>query len=356
MNPAGGGRWWVAMGWVCALVIGLAVGWFGARATLVKPEVAQGDPAPTTYTVASGTVGQSLQFAAQATWPTATKVTNTVQGVVTAVPTRAGSQVNEGDILYAVNLSPVVALTGKVPAFRALKVGTKGPDVRQLQQSLSRLGYLRDAADGTFGLHTRTAVLAWQKHLGVKETGVVRPGQVLFLPALPARLKLSPEIAVGQPVTPGAGTVTVLKQRPDFTLLLNQDQANLVPLQSRVVVHGNTSVTWQARMGTPHTNEQGQLAVPLSAPSGGAVCAHRCELVTAVGEKALFPLDVIVVPEASGPVVPLSALRTGPDGARSVVMKDGRQRQVQIRAESGGRAVVDGVEAGDEVRLFAPPS
>lgn len=355
MNAAGR-RWWVVAGWVLALAIGVAAGWFGARTTLVKPEVAQGDPAPTIYTVTSGTVGKSLHFAAQATWPVATRVTNTVQGVVTAVPTRPGARVEEGAVVYEVNLRPVVALTGSVPAFRALKIGTDGPDVKQLQMALRRLGVLDGDADGTFGPQTRNAVVAWQKQLGVKQTGVVTPTQVLFLPSLPARLKLSPEMAVGEPLTAGTGTITTLRKTPTFTLLLNQDQANLVPLQSNVLVHGSNTVAWRARMGTPHTNEQGQLAVPLSGPSGKAVCADRCDLVTAGGDEALFPLDVIVVPEATGPVLPLSALRTGPDGANSVVTREGKQHHVTIRAESGGRAVVDGVDVGDRVRLFAPPS
>lgn len=62
--------------------------------------------------------------------------------VVTAAPLRPGDQVELGDLLGAVNETPVFALRGAVASFRVLHPGDTGVDVRQLAQSLKDLGYL----------------------------------------------------------------------------------------------------------------------------------------------------------------------------------------------------------------------
>ena len=58
----------------------------------------------------------------------------------------------------------MVLLCGTVPAYRALHVGVKGPDVRQLNRNLHQLGYDTDAhvridpADGAFTPKTEQAL------------------------------------------------------------------------------------------------------------------------------------------------------------------------------------------------------
>ena len=62
-----------------------------------------------------------------------------------------------------------------------------------------------------------------------------------------------------------------------------------------------------------------------------------------------------MVPPVTGPVVPVSALRTQPDGAaRVTVVRDGVQeeRTVIVRGSADGLAVVDGVDAGETVRVL----
>jgi hypothetical protein len=64
--------------------------------------------------------------------------------VYTSLPD-SGDKVGCGDVLYRVDDRPVVLLCGTVPAYRALHVGLKGRDVRQLNRNLHRLGYDADA-------------------------------------------------------------------------------------------------------------------------------------------------------------------------------------------------------------------
>ena len=51
--------------------------------------------------------------------------------------------------------------------------GSKGEQVRQIQQKLIQYGYLQGAADGVFGKNTYDAVVWFQRKNGLKADGVV---------------------------------------------------------------------------------------------------------------------------------------------------------------------------------------
>ena len=75
-------------------------------------------------------------------------------------------------MLYRVDDRPVLLLCGTVPAYRALHVGVKGPDVRQLNRNLHRRGYdaaahVRiDPGDGAFTSKTEQALRVLQRRQG----------------------------------------------------------------------------------------------------------------------------------------------------------------------------------------------
>jgi g-D-glutamyl-meso-diaminopimelate peptidase len=54
-------------------------------------------------------------------------------------------------------------------------IGSTGPDVRQLQSILNRIGYNAGAVDGSFGSQTQQAVIAFQRNNGLNADGVVGP-------------------------------------------------------------------------------------------------------------------------------------------------------------------------------------
>ncbi len=54
-----------------------------------------------------------------------------------------------------------------------LKVGSKGSNVKTVQQILKSAGYLTGSADGVFGQKTKTAVSNFQKKSGLTATGIV---------------------------------------------------------------------------------------------------------------------------------------------------------------------------------------
>lgn len=62
------------------------------------------------------------------------------------------------------------------PTKPILRTGSRGEDVRILQENLRQLGFLNDAADGIFGTNTNTAVRSFQKAQGLSVDGVVGAG------------------------------------------------------------------------------------------------------------------------------------------------------------------------------------
>ena len=56
-----------------------------------------------------------------------------------------------------------------------LRTGSRGPEVKNLQERLTRLGHDCGGADGDFGEHTGKAVRAFQAALGLAADGVVGP-------------------------------------------------------------------------------------------------------------------------------------------------------------------------------------
>lgn len=80
------------------------------------------------------------------------------------------------DVIVVYSKTPIgtpVNIDGVVRKIRTLKLGSKGNDVRQVQQLLRDLGYYTASADGYFGSLTRQAVIHFKKDQGMKINGLV---------------------------------------------------------------------------------------------------------------------------------------------------------------------------------------
>ena len=96
-------------------------------------------------------------------------VINQAGGTYTKLPDD-GDKVDCGDVLYRVDDNPVVLLCGAVPAYRDLRIGDRGNDVRQLNRNLHALGYDKDAeidlGDHDFTWQTQKALRQFQHDKG----------------------------------------------------------------------------------------------------------------------------------------------------------------------------------------------
>lgn len=345
----------VAVAWTVTLVAAAGSGWFAGRAAFVPPQP-ESSPAPQqTYTVVEGTVGAAEELTATVTWPSRPVPASASAGTVTTVDVVSGDTVDVGAVLYTVDLRPVVIAQGAVPAFRDLSVGVNGADVDQLERFLVAQGFFAGPPDGKYTEATARAVRTWQKQRGVADTGVVGLGDVLFTPDLPARIALDPSLVVGAKLTGGETVLHAVDSAPRFVIQVGADQRLTVPESgTEVIVHG-AGQDWPAVV-TEVSVEEGGLTLLLTGPGGGPVCADACSVVPFTTEELRYSATVETVPLVTGPTVPLAALGTSPDGSLFVTDADGTRITVTLLASDGSRSVIEGVDVGHVISLFAEPA
>lgn len=61
------------------------------------------------------------------------------------------------------------------------KLGSRGDEVRKVQQKLKSLGYYKGSVDGIFGTATKNAVKAFQKNCGITADGIAGPKTLKYL-------------------------------------------------------------------------------------------------------------------------------------------------------------------------------
>lgn len=342
------------VGLVLVAAAGLA-GWWAASVALAPPDDPLEGAVPTEieYEVGTETLQRELAFNSLAEWTTAEGPANRANGTVTAVAVEPGDLVAAGDVVYEVDLRPVVVAEGETPMFRTLSRRATGPDVAQLQRLLVDAGFLDGEADGTFGPGTTRAVADWQESLGLDDTGVVEVGDVVFMTGLPRTVVLGEEIRPGRVLSGGEEALRLLPDAPRQWIPLSPEQRSLVPTDAPVIV-SHPGGTWDAVVAEVADNPEGfGIEYVLVAPDGGPVCGDACAGVVPVEGFTEFPARVVVLAATTGPGLPVAGIRTGVDGAPFVRLASGEERPVSVVASSGGTAVVEGIEAGDVVLLPA---
>ncbi|HDH02704.1 MAG TPA: hypothetical protein ENH15_00480, partial [Actinobacteria bacterium] len=260
---------------VVSLLLPLAVGagWWASRQALISPQ----DPLAAVaerviFEVAEGRLGRSLTFNAVAEWEQAPLAPTAAAGTVTSVGVADGDLVDIGDVVFSVDLRPVVVASGLTPMFRDLALRAEGPDVAQLQAFLAFEGLYEGELDGKFGSGTRAAVREWQDTMGVDDDGKVRRGDIVFFAELPARVALGDDVAIGVALTGGEQTLWSISDEPSFWIPLSLDQRTLVPLSSAVNVTYPDGVWAAHTVKALESPEEGQLHLTLEGVDGEPVC------------------------------------------------------------------------------------
>ena len=150
-------------------------------------------------------------------------------------------------------------------AYKTLRLNSKGPEVRQLQERLKELGYLSGNIDGVYGAQTKNAVRAFQKANGLSADGDAGPYTLTVLYESP---NVMPNPAVMTPT-------------PEPTATPNAD--GLVPMPETAVSGWNLVHTPTVLLdGVPLTlvTEDGRTRAPSLWDRGGG------EIVVALDELA----------------------------------------------------------------------
>ncbi|WKD37118.1 peptidoglycan-binding protein [Streptomyces xanthophaeus] len=198
---------------------------------------------PATAGVLRQTLKDTRSADAQLGYGPAQAATGRLPGTLTLLP-KSGTEITRGKALYGVDNQPVVLLYGSLPAYRTLENGAKGADVRQLEENLSALGYTGFTPDEEYTDATAKAVERWQGSLGLKKTGTVELGRVVFTPDAirVAGLEAEPgdQTGPGQKVLSYTGTAKAVTAELDAAdqRLATQGTPVDVMLPDGVVVQG----------------------------------------------------------------------------------------------------------------------
>lgn len=343
------------MRWLSLALLAFALG-VSAGAYVAAQATSQSlDPPlpPATYTVEIGSLGRTVTLPGIARWDVAGVSFAPASGVITDLDAEAGA-ISPGEVLIRLNERPMVAVPGEVPAFRALAEDVVGRDVRALNAYLASLGYGVAAESETYDGATESAVTAWQQELGLPASGKIELGDVIFVP--PEFIDGPPfrvvrELAVGAMVSEGSPLLERLESTPTAVMEFGGTLPDEVAPGLNGAATFPTGKRVDVSVGGSSTAE-GRVRVRIIGPGGGAICVPEdcIQLVSPTGESSLS-VELTLVPDTSGPVVPSAAILSDASGAPFVTLADGTRRTVEVLVNDGGLTILTGVQPGDELRL-----
>ncbi|MFT4123548.1 MAG: peptidoglycan-binding domain-containing protein [Microbacteriaceae bacterium] len=316
-----------------------------AALRLFTPPAVSADDTTALVTLSSGSVSSSLTLNVAASWPSTVAGANLATGVVTSVGVTAGQRVTSGEVLFTVDMRPVVIAEGRIPAYTDLSIGDSGRIVAQLQRLLIATGDYSGPVSGVFDAAVRSAVEAWQSGLGLDADGLVRSADIIYVPELPARVVLdSSVLARGMSLSGGEQIVSTLASSPVFSITATAEQAAQIAVGSAVSITAPDGTQWSAVTGEQSQDADSPDIVTIEIlPADGAarVCGKHCDLIPA-GEQSLLASEVVLVPSTSGLVVPSAALVSDEEGETGLRDEDGVFHEVTVQASAQGMSVVSG--------------
>ncbi len=355
--PRASRRTLVIGAWALSVVLALAIGWWAALQATHPPVANTPTASEATIEVGQGTLSVEQAYGINVDWPTHPVGVNGASGTLTSINVSgSGSQVGNGDVLYTVDLSPVVAVEGAVPAFRDLAAGMSGTDVLQLEKFLNAKGYLTGNVDGVFGSATSAAVSNWTKDLGQPPSSSVPMGRIVFLPTLPATLAPAPDVRAGSIVSPGQSLLVGASDAPQFSFrVLPEAISRTTPgLQVEISVGDKKWSAEVDHLETAADDTGATIAVLRPVEGADSICGQECSEFLALGTKSVLSGNLILVPPTSGSEVPTSAIATDAAGNSFLTRSDGKPLPVNVLVSNNGRSIVEGANVGERILVTVP--
>lgn len=304
--------------------------------------------------------------------------------VVTGTPKRPGDALEAGQVLIEISGRPLIALPGSIPAYRDFVVGTRGPDVEQLQRALVSTGDLPQwRVSGEFDWWTQVAVGEMYDRLGYPSVGTgssisLPLSEVVFVASLPATVA-TVAVQLGAPL-PASGDPVATVNTGSEQVRAMVPQGQQVGIQAGQTVQMSDDVTGRQTTGTvvsvgaytsgqsSDSNASAQQNPGTGGTAGGQNAAGQAGYPVIVQPSEPLGTDwlganvrvQIVGAQTAGEVlvVPSSAIATDAAGGSSVRVRaaDGSETTVPVRTGMivGGLVEVTPVQGealsvGDEV-------
>ena len=257
-------------------------------------------------------------------------------GTITWLPS-AGQVIRQGQELYGLNGSPVILLYGSIPAYRTLAEGTTasdvtGADVRQLNRDLVALGYASradlDPNSDQFTWATKAGIEKLQQHFGLKQSGELSLGQVVFLPTAARVTDVTATLGgqAGGPVFKATSTTPQVSVNLDASLqaqVKTGDRVSITLPNGQVTPGVVTSVGTVATTGSGSgSGSSGAATVPVTIsplmPSSGRIDQASVQVaITAatVHDALVVPVNALLALASGGFAVEVA----GPNGRHALV-------------------------------------
>jgi multidrug efflux pump subunit AcrA (membrane-fusion protein) len=275
-------------------------------------------------------------------------------GVYTSLPA-VGQTVSRGQTLYAVSGHPIPLLYGGTPLARQLTTGVSGDDVKELEDNLIALGYGSGlTADGSFTAADAAAVKRWQAALGVPQTGIVNPGEAVFLSGA---LRVS-QVKVQAGASATTGQEIIDGTSPDHVVNVNLDarQQTLVQTGAGVSValpNGTNVKGTITDVGTVATTSgqgsQQTTTIPVTITLADNATAGKLD-------GATVTVSITRASRQNVLAVPVTALLALESGGYAVETADGRHRRIPVQTGifSNGLVEVSGPGLAEGLKVLAP--
>ena len=189
-------------------------------------------------------------------------------------------------------------------ALERLEMGMSGDAVLQMQQRLIELGYLSGSADGNFGAQTKAAVKAFQKALGLSQTGVatVALQEKMFLASAPVYVA---------PTVPSTGMAQTPASSQYSTLIRGDKGDDVAALQSRLISLGYLSGYADGSFGAKTETAVKRFQAMLGLTQNGVASPALQERLFASNAPAA-PVSATAVPTARPTATPAPRATAAP--------------------------------------------
>lgn len=344
-------RKWLILGVIIAIVLAGAGGLIAVSIDTDKNHSAPRLYKGPTKKISQGDLEEDTTMSGTLRFADSRNVEAEDSGIITWLPS-TGEVIKRGQRLYAVDDSPVFLLHGEFPAWRELKWGIEGPDVRQLQENLTALGFPA-VPDGEFLGATQTAVKNWQEANDLKRTGSIPLGSVLFFET---KLRVgNTTTSIGSRIAPGAELFEATSALRIVKSNLKLKDQKLATADKRVTVHlpgGNETLGKIDSIGAPTETDGSDgkketvipIVVTLDEPQVAEPFQQISVTVDIPSERRENVLSVPV-----GALIALSPKKFGVE----VVDSSGRTKQVPVATGlfAGGKVEISGkgITAGQRV-------
>ena len=353
-------RTFLTVGAVATLAVGAGAGAFAFKSGAFAAK--DDSPKTSTFTGATDTITKGdLQGETSVTgtlrYSEPHKLKAGFEGILIQVPD-SGTVLTQGDVLYRTGTETAYLMHGSLPAWRSFEPGMdNGEDIRQLETALKELGYFSYEPDDRFTWATTSAIVKWQKDVGLARTGTIPLGQMVFSSG---DLRVGSVAArVGDRVADGTDLydVTSTTQVIDANVKLGDQKLAVVGSTVTVKLPDATTTPGTiTAVGTPTEKSTGSsetkervipITITLTDASAAANFQEASVTVALPSEKREGVLSV--------PVGALLALGPNEYGVE-IVESDGTTRKVPVTTGlfAAGRVEISGEGISEGQRVVVP--